>query len=172
MPIFVLDFCIFSCWVKIFLKVIPFPVMFQNSSLVCGLSFSSPYDLFQKSSFWYFCLLRQCLLFLDNTLCENILIKVVNTGFRFAFMFKTLIHLELIFWVLGTVKMQFQNNFPDRYLPPLSHHHLFSRLLPSQCKMMHLWLHIVSICCLFLSLFSFPLVNVSISDSMPKRFNY
>ena len=125
-----------------------------------------------KSSFWYFCLLRQCLLFLDNTFCENILIKVVNTGFRFAFMFKTLIHLELIFWILGTVKMQFQNNFPDGYPPPLSHHHLFYRPLPSQCKMMQFWLYIVSICCLFLSLFSFPLVNVSISDLMPKKFNY
>lgn len=152
--------------------MIPFLVMFQKSS--SGLWLVSFFSLWfiSKSSFWYFCLLRQCLLFLDSTLCENILIKVVNTGFRFAFMFKTLIHLELIFWVLGTVKMQFQNNFPGGYPPPLSCHHLFYRPLPSQCKMMQFGLYIVSICCLFLSLFSFPLVNVSTSDLTPKRFNY
>lgn len=119
--------------------MIPFLVMFQKSSSGLWLVFFFSLWFISKSSFWYFCLLRQCLLFLDSTLCENILIKVVNTGFRFAFMFKTLIHLELIFWVLGTVKMQFQNNFPGGYPPPLSCHHLFYRPHPSQCKNDAIW---------------------------------
>ena len=107
-----LIFVFFSCWVKIFLKVIPFLVIFQKSSSGLWLVFFFSLWFISKSSFWYFCLLRQCLLFLDSRVCENILIKIVNTGFRFAFMFKTLIHLELIFCVLGNVKIQFQNNFP------------------------------------------------------------
>lgn len=107
-----LIFVFFSCWVKIFLKVIPFLVIFQKSSSGLWLVFFFSLWFISKSSFWYFCLLRQCLLFLDSRVCENRLIKIVNPGFRFAFMFKTLIHLELIFCVLGNVKIQFQNNFP------------------------------------------------------------